>query len=214
MKRWLLLALLIAPAHAEPRLEISTAALSPCVVDQPCFQRLQASGGTAPLTWRILRGSLPPGLQLDPAAGTVSGSAASAGEYEVTIGVSDSSKPPQQDARTFSNRSLPVLTVDWKTPPSLQGTTISGAVTVSNNGADPIDLTVIIVAVNEVGKAFALGYQHPQLPGKTSLAEIPFGSQLPGGHYTLRVDAVAEIPARNRIYRSAREAGPIQVPVQ
>jgi len=175
---------------------------------------MQASGGTAPLTWRIVRGSLPPGLQLDPVTGTISGTAISAREYEVTIEVRDSSKPPQEDSRTFTSKSLPVLTLDWKAPPTLQDTTISGWVTVSNNGADAIDLTVIIVAVNEIGKAFALGYQHPNLPGKTTIQEIQFSSQLPAGNYTVRADAIAEIPAKNRIYRAAREAGPIQVPVQ
>ena len=214
MKRWLMLAVLCAAAQAEPRLEITTTTLEPCVVDQPCFQRLQATAGTAPLTWRLVRGSLPPGLQLDPNTGSISGSAASAAEYEVTIGVSDSSKPPQEDSRTFTSKSLPVLTLDWKEPPSLQGTTISGSVTVSNNGPDIVDLTVIIVAVNEIGKAFALGYQHPKLAGKTTLKEIPFGSQLPGGRYTVRADAIAELPAKNKIYRAAREAGPVQVPVQ
>jgi len=217
MQKWLIVAVLCfiaATAQAYPRLEITTPSLEPCVVDQPCVQHLQASGGTAPLTWRIGRGSLPPGLQLDPATGTISGSAVSAREYEVTIEVRDSSKPPQEDSRTFTSRSLPVLTLDWKAPPTLQDTTISGSVTVSNNGADAIDLTVIIVAVNEVGKAFALGYQHPRVPGKTTLQEIPFESQLPGGRYTVRADAIAEIPEKNRIYRAAREAGPIQVPVQ
>lgn len=214
MKRWLILAVLCAAAHAEPRLEITTTTLEPCVVNQPCFQRLQSSGGTAPLTWRIIRGALPQGLQLDAATGTISGSAAAAVEYEVTIEVTDSGKPPQQASRTFTSRVLPVLTLDWKAPPTLQATTISGSVTVSNNGADPVDLTVIIVAVNEIGKAFALGYQHPKVPGKTTLQQIPFESQLPGGRYTVRADAIAEIPEKNKIYRSAREAGPIQVPVQ
>jgi len=218
MQKWLILtvlwALTMATAHAEPRLEITTASLEPCVVDQPCSQRLQASGGTTPLTWRIVRGSLPPGLQLDPATGTISGSAISAREYEVEIEVRDSSKPPQEDSRTFTSKSVPVLTLDWNAPPTLQDTTISGSVTVSNNGADAIDLTVIIVAVNEVGKAFALGYQHPRVPGKATLQEIPFESQLPGGRYIVRADAIAEIPEKNRIYRAAREAGPIQVPVQ
>jgi len=217
MQKWLIIAVLCfsaATAQAYPRLEITTTSLEPCVVDQPCLQRMQASGGTAPLTWRIVRGSLPPGLQLDPATGTISGTAISAREYEVTIEVRDSSKPPQEDSRTFTSKSLPVLTLDWKASPTLQDTTISGSVTVSNNGADAIDLTVIIVAVNEVGKAFALGYQHPRVPGKTTLQEIPFESQLPGGRYIVRADAIAEIPAKNRIYRAAREAGPIQVPVQ
>ena len=208
------LSLLPATLFSEPRLEIATTLLEPCVVDQPCSQRLEASGGTAPLTWRIARGSLPPGLQLDPASGTISGSAVTAGEHEVVIEVKDSSKPPQQDTRTFASKSLPALTLDWKTPPTLQGTTIAGSVAVANNGADVIDLTVIIVAVNEIGKAFALGYQHPKLAAKTTIQEIPFSSQLPAGLYTVRADAIGEIPEKNRIYRAAREAGPIQVPTQ
>lgn len=214
MKRLLIFVVLCVAVHAEPRLEITTTSLESCVVDQPCLQRLQASSGIAPLTWQTVRGSLPPGLQLDPATGTISGIATSAGEYEVEIAVKDSSKPPQEASRTFTSKSLPALTLDWKTPPTLQGTSISGSVTVSNNGADATDLTVIIVAVNEVGKAFALGYQHPKVPGKTTIREITFGSQLPGGSYIVRADAIGEIPEKNKIYRAAREAGPIQVPVQ
>ena len=217
MKKWLIIVVLCfitAIAQAQVPLAINTASLEPCVVDQPCSQQLQASGGTAPLSWRIGRGALPPGLQLDPATGTISGAAASAGEYEVLIRVRDSSNPPQEASRTFTTKSLPALTLDWKAPPTLQGTTIAGSVTVSNHGADAVDLTVIIVAVNEVGKAFALGYQHPKVPGKTTIQEIQFSSQLPAGTYTVRADAIAENPVKIRIYRAAREAGPIQIPVQ
>src|SRR5438105_3773233 len=90
MQRWLILAVVLviaATISAEPRLEITTTSLQPCVVDQPCILRLQASGGTGSLQWRIDRGSLPPGLQLDPAAGVITGSAVSAREYEVVIEV-------------------------------------------------------------------------------------------------------------------------------
>ena len=217
MKNWWVIAVICfiaAIATAQAPLTITTTTLDPCIIDQPCSQRLQASGGAAPLTWRIGRGSLPPGLQLDPATGTISGAATSVQEYEVEIRVRDASQPPQEASRIFASKSLPALTLDWKSPPSLQGTAISGSVTVSNHGADVIDLTLIIVAVNEIGKAFALGYQHPKLAGKTTLQEIPFGSELPAGRYTVRADAVGEIPEKNRIYRAAREAGPIQVPAQ
>jgi hypothetical protein len=217
MNKWLIIAVLCfitATAQAQLPLAITTTSLERCVVDQPCVQQLQASGGTAPLTWRMGRGALPPGLQLDPATGTISGAAAAAGEYEVVIRVRDSSNPPQEASSTFTTKSLPALTLDWKVLPSLQDTTISGSVTVSNRGADAVDLTLIIVAVNEVGKAFALGYEHPQLAAKTTIQEIPFSSQLPAGRYLVRADAIGENPVKYRIYRAAREAGPIQVPVQ
>jgi hypothetical protein len=68
--------------------------------------------------------------------------------------------------------------------------------------------------VNEIGKAFALGYQHLSVAPDTNLSEIPFISQLPAGRYTVRADAIAEIVPRRKIFRAARQAGPFSVPVQ
>jgi hypothetical protein len=72
---------------------------------------------------------------------------------------------------------------------------------VSNGSRSPYDQTVIIVAVNEFGKAFALGYQRFNLPAQAQQV-IPYSSSLPNGHYIVHVDAVAEIPARNLIRRA------------
>jgi hypothetical protein len=203
-----------AYAQQPSQLEITTTALDSCVVDDPCTLHMRASGGTPPLKWEITHGSLPPGLRLDPVSGIIGGAPAAAGDHEVTVEVSDASEPPQRASRVFTIRTTPVLEVDWKSPVALSGTTVSGSVKISNNSSNVLDLTVIIVAVNEVGKAFALGYQHFNIPPKTKEQEIPFESQLPGGRYTVRVDAIGEVPAKNRIYRAAREAGPVQVPVQ
>jgi hypothetical protein len=71
---------------------------------------------------------------------------------------------------------------------------------------------VLVVAVNEIGKAFALGYQHFALaPGATS-PTIPFGMQMSPGRYRVRADAVGEVAPKNVIYRSALEAGPFATP--
>ena len=56
---------------------------------------------------------------------------------------------------------------------------IAGTVEVSNGSRDIYDQTVIIVAVNEIGKAFALGYQHFDLSPQ-SQQFIPYSSSLPG----------------------------------
>jgi hypothetical protein len=73
-------------------------------------------------------------------------------------------------------------------------------------------LTVVVVAVNEINKAFTLGYQHFSIaPGATSPV-IPFGMQLPPGRYRVRADAVGEVAPKNLIYRSALEAGPFRTP--
>jgi hypothetical protein len=201
-------------AQTDGQLTITTASIEPCAVDQSCYQQLHATGGTAPLQWRIVGGSLPEGLQLDAPSGVISGIATNAAEYEVTLQVSDSNNPPRSASRVFRSKTVPSLVMDWKVAPTLQATTISGSVTVSNNGDDVLDLTVIIVAVNETGKAFALGYQHFDLAAKTAEQLITFSSQLPGGRYTVRADAIGEVAARRKIYRAAREARPFQVPVQ
>jgi len=201
-------------AQTQAPFTITTASLESCVVDDVCTLPVRASGGTMPLQWQIVHGSLPPGLQLDAKHGIIAGSPTSSGDYAIQIEVSDSSEPPQKTARDFTVSMLPALALDWKKPPSLDGTTISGSVTVSNNGSSAVDLTFIVVAVNEIGKAFALGYQHFNLTAKTPNQEIPFSSQLPAGRYTVRADAIGEVPARQRIYRAPRDAGPFQVPTQ
>jgi hypothetical protein len=50
---------------------------------------LQASGGTGALTWTVESGSLPPGVQLAPATGVLSGTPTQAGTYDFTVSVAD-----------------------------------------------------------------------------------------------------------------------------
>ena len=50
---------------------------------------LAASGGVTPYTWTLSSGSLPSGLTLDPATGTISGTPAATGEFPVTVTVTD-----------------------------------------------------------------------------------------------------------------------------
>jgi len=200
--------------HAQATLEILTAPLPRCVVDLECHAAVRAQGGTEPYRWHITRGALSPGLILDAASGRISGTPTAAGDYEFMIEVTDSSQPPQKASRLFTQKILNAITLDWMRPPTLQATTISGSLTITNNSYETMDLTVIVVAVNETGKAFALGYQHLNVASDTKLPEVPFSSQLPAGRYTVRADAIAEIPVRRKIFRAARQAGPFSVPVQ
>jgi subtilisin family serine protease len=54
---------------------------------------LVASGGTAPYTYSIAAGSLPPGLDLSPATGAVTGTPTTAGTFGYTPTVTDSTSP-------------------------------------------------------------------------------------------------------------------------
>jgi hypothetical protein len=104
--------------------------------------------------------------------------------------------------------------VVWRQDPVVQGNQIVGQVVVYNNVDDGVDLTVIIVAVNEVNKAFALGYERLELGRKSETKPIPFGTQmnLPIGKYVVHVDAIGEVPSKNRIYRARQQTpGPLTV---
>ena len=116
--------------------------------------------------------------------------------------LSDTAAPPAQVKRVFVIKIIAALTVEWKQPPSVKGEGISGEIAVTNHTGQAVDLTVIVLAVNEVGKAFALGYQHFLVKPETVSPIIPFGSSLPYGKYVVHADAVGELESANRIYRA------------
>jgi hypothetical protein len=191
--------------QAQTPLSIATESLSPALVHQPYRVELKALGGVPPLQWKISRGNLPEGLDLDASSGMISGTPAKPGEMELTISVVDS--VGNTISRDYKIKVAPPLLIAWSTFPGVQGDQIRGSVKVSNGTKDTFDLTVIILAVNEYGKAFALGYQHFNLQPETVDVEIPFGegSDLPVGTYVVHADAVAEVAANDAIFRARQQ---------
>ncbi len=61
---------------------------------------LQATGGTAPYTWVLFKGSLPPGLTLET-TGKIKGTPDSSGTFTFTVKVRDSSSPRQKVIKKF-----------------------------------------------------------------------------------------------------------------
>ena len=54
---------------------------------------LSVEGGTAPFTWSVAEGTLPPGLTMAPDTGAITGTPTAAGTYNFTVQVADSSEP-------------------------------------------------------------------------------------------------------------------------
>lgn len=172
------------------------------VVGRTYNLQLSAKGGRPPYEWRVSAGRLPPGLQLNQASGLISGVPTSMGDFRFSIQLSDSAGPRAHLERELVISISGALTVNWRQPPQVEGESIKGTVIVDNQTGQVVDLTVIVLAVNEVGKAFALGYQRFDLQPGTGTPVIPFGSSMPFGSYIVHVDAIGESANANTIYRA------------
>jgi hypothetical protein len=161
--------------------------------------RFRARGGIPVLHWKLEKGTLPPGISLED-DGLLHGRAERTGEFQFTVSVTDS-RPQQGVQKAFVLRVRSALTLRWKAPARVNGSRIEGSVEVSNTTPNDMDLTFIVLAVAENGRATAIGYQHFVLRQGTIAKELPFGETLPHGGYVVHVDAVGEVPLKRLIYR-------------
>ncbi len=168
---------------------------------EPYNFRLTAAGGTGADRFRLFSGSLPPGLQLTD-DGEISGTPQETGRFDFVIEIRDSDNPPNQIRKKFTLVIETPLTVEWSHAAKVNGQRIDGSVKVSNRAGRDLDLTLIVLAVNDTGRATAIGYQHFPLKKKTHDLEIPFGDTLSWGNYQVNVDVVGEEPVGNHIYRA------------
>jgi len=187
-------------------LEIVTQSPQPITPGDNFTLPLVANGAFPPYTWHRIEGQLPPGLKLHPHMGTISGVPTTPGEYHFKLLVTDSSVPHHQAQRDFTIVVVAGVSLDWKEAPKVQGAAILGSAVVINETGHPLDLTVVVVAVNAAGRATALGYQHFTLAGQTSSPEIPFSSSPGLGTYYVRADAAAHRPSGHRIYRASKQS--------
>jgi Putative Ig domain len=172
---------------------------------------LTARGGVLPYHWSVTAGNLPEGISLTP-EGVLIGRPTTLGRFAYTVTVEDSARPANRISKELQTVVSASLVLEWLRPPQARGDRIDGTVQVSNGTNDDFDLTFIVVAINEIGRATALGYQHFTLKAGTANFQIPFGQTLPRGAYIVHADAVAEIPDRNRILRRLLET-PAPLPV-
>jgi hypothetical protein len=187
-------------ATGEP-LEVRTTSLPKAYLRQRYETRLEARGGIIPLRWDLTEGAPPPGIVLGQ-DGVLSGIPTETGEFRFTVTVTDSGRPAAQRNQQLVLTVVAPLLAQWGRYPAVTGQRLEGSILVSNQTEQEFDLTVIAMAVNEIGRATAIGYQRIPLKKGTSSLEIPFGENLPYGSYELDVDAVAEVAATNSIYRA------------
>lgn len=175
------------------------------VVGQDYSLPMTVSGGIMQYTWQVVEGQLPPGLKLQQHKGAIVGTPTTAGTYHFTVAVADSSIPQQEVRRAFNIQVIEGLALEWKDAPAAHGNKISGSAVLTNQTGDEFVLTVIIVAVNEIGRATALGYQHFKLAAGASSPVIPFGSSPGLGTYYVRIDAAAHRPGKKHIFRASKQ---------
>lgn len=83
-------------------LTITTSSLPSGQVGSAYDGQLTASGGTPPYTWSIASGSLPPGLQLQPASGAITGTPTKSGTFDLTFAVADAASHTAQQSIAMS----------------------------------------------------------------------------------------------------------------
>jgi len=185
--------------------QIVTSNLPPPQIGAEYKAEIRVIGGKPPYQWTILQQALPSGLTLDNARRIIFGTPQSDAQFSVLIQVSDSSEPPLTITKLLVSNPGPLLAIRWTDRPHISLDHMAGAVRVKNGSKDNVDLTVIVVAVNEYGKAFALRYERLALPRGAETPDLKFDLSLPLGQYTLHADAVGEVAAKNAIYRDRRE---------
>lgn len=197
----LALACVAQEASEGPPLNVKTASLPQGFVHEAYRFQLQATGGILPLHWHLSGGKLPAGIDLAP-DGLLSGTPGESGRFTFKLTLTDSGKPGYERNQDFVLQVVAPLVAQWSHYPKITGQRLEGSLKVSNQSEHDFDLTVIALAVNEIGRATAVGYQHFTLKKGTADVEIPLGENLTRGSYALNVDVVAEVPETGTIHRT------------
>ncbi|GAA1942371.1 Ig domain-containing protein [Kitasatospora viridis] len=91
--------------------EIDTLAVPGAVLGSAYSTTLSATGGTAQYDWSVPPGTLPAGLRLDPATGTISGTPLGAGSSTFTVTATVAGRPDLVGSADFSRTQTLTLTV-------------------------------------------------------------------------------------------------------
>jgi Putative Ig domain len=121
-------------------LGITTTSLPSGTLNYNYNTTLGANGGVIPYTWSVTSGSLPPGLNLDPPSGLISGMPTITGSYPFTVQVADSQSPPATASGPLSitvNATLTQLLVVTTSLPAGKQNTGYSAMLAATGGVTP-----------------------------------------------------------------------------
>ncbi len=97
------LSLTVSQSQANP-VAITTTSVPDARRNNNYSTTLSAGGGQPPYAWSIVSGSLPSGLNLNAAAGTISGKAHTVGTFSFAVQVRDSQSTASTDTQVLSIR--------------------------------------------------------------------------------------------------------------
>jgi hypothetical protein len=120
---------------------LSLAELQQPVVGTAYSQRLAATGGVAPYTWRISGGGLPPGLALDQASGTIQGSASAAGLYRFLVEARDATGQSASIEMTLSVSARLTVATNPSLPQAMVGSLYNASIAAAG-GTPPYSWTL------------------------------------------------------------------------
>jgi Putative Ig domain len=118
-----------APTPGTP-LAITVSSLPSGTAQAAYSASLSASGGSAPYSWSVTMGSLPPGLAL-PSSGQITGTPTQAGSFSFTVQVIDSGSPAQSATQSLNLTVAPTGTSIQVTTTSLAGGQVGSAYSVA-----------------------------------------------------------------------------------
>jgi uncharacterized repeat protein (TIGR01451 family) len=98
---------------------------------------LSVEGGTGPFTWSVTEGALPPGLSMAPESGAITGTPTTAGEYNFTVQVADSSEPSLTATQPHTITIAPGCVTTTTTPPTTTPPTTAPPTTTPPTTAPP-----------------------------------------------------------------------------
>ena len=107
---------------------------------------LSVEGGTAPFTWSVSAGTLPPGLTLAPSTGAITGTPTAAGTYNFTVTVVDSTEPTLTATQAQTITIAPGCASTVQVVKNFVGDPSPTTIFVDQNGAAPFDASTSAAA--------------------------------------------------------------------